>query len=95
MPCTKQRRGLAAAKHQHPHVLLERLTGAAALTWHPPLPAVQGNTLYKEGQFLKAAAAYTQGLKADPTHSVLYRCCRSPMCICVLLAWCRQHFRAF
>lgn len=39
---------------------------------------MQGNTLYKEGQFLKAAAAYTQGLKADPTHSVLYRCRRPP-----------------
>ncbi|PRW57250.1 serine threonine- phosphatase 5 [Chlorella sorokiniana] len=32
----------------------------------------QGNALYKEGHYLKAAAAYTQGLKADPSHSVLY-----------------------
>lgn len=60
-----------AAQRQHPTVLT-----IPALTRHPSLLAAQGNTLYKEGQYLKAAAAYTQGLKADPAHSVLYRCCR-------------------
>ena len=33
----------------------------------------QGNAEYKSGRFLKAAALYTQGLKADPNSSVLYR----------------------
>jgi tetratricopeptide (TPR) repeat protein len=33
----------------------------------------QGNALYKEGDYLKAAAAYTKGLKSDPNNHVLYR----------------------
>ena len=35
----------------------------------------QGNAEYKGGRFLKAAALYTQAIKADPDNaSVLYRC---------------------
>lgn len=33
----------------------------------------QGNTLFKEGDFLKAAAAYTKAIKQDPQSHVLYR----------------------
>lgn len=33
----------------------------------------QGNTLFKEGDFLKAAAAYTKAIKQDPQSNVLYR----------------------
>lgn len=33
----------------------------------------KGNAEYREGRFLKAAALYTQGLKADPGNAVLYR----------------------
>ncbi|KAL4426110.1 hypothetical protein ABPG77_002696 [Micractinium sp. CCAP 211/92] len=32
----------------------------------------KGNIEYRAGRFLKAAALYTQGLKADPTNAVLY-----------------------
>jgi tetratricopeptide (TPR) repeat protein len=32
----------------------------------------QGNAQHRSGNFLKAAALYTQGLKADPTNAVLY-----------------------
>jgi tetratricopeptide (TPR) repeat protein len=33
----------------------------------------QGNTLFKEGDFLKAAAAYTKAIKQEPQSHVLYR----------------------
>lgn len=36
----------------------------------------EGNALYKSKEWLKAAAAYTKGIKADPQHHVLYRCVR-------------------
>jgi hypothetical protein len=36
----------------------------------------EGNALYKSKEWLKAAAAYTKGIKADPNHHVLYRCVR-------------------
>lgn len=32
-----------------------------------------GNTLYREGQYLKAAAVYTKAIKDDPDDAVLYR----------------------
>ena len=33
----------------------------------------EGNKLFKEGDFLHAAAAYTKAIKQDPKNSVLYR----------------------
>ena len=36
----------------------------------------QGNAQFRAGQYLKAAALYTQALKADPGNAVLYRCGR-------------------
>ena len=33
----------------------------------------EGNRLYKEKNFLKAAATYTQAIKADKENGVLYR----------------------
>lgn len=33
----------------------------------------EGNKLFKEGSYLKAAAAYTRALKASPDNAVLYR----------------------
>lgn len=33
----------------------------------------QGNALYREGDYLKAAAAYSKAIKADPNNHVLYR----------------------
>lgn len=40
----------------------------------------QGNLEYRAGRFLKAAALYTQALKADPGNAVLYR--RAPTDSC-------------
>ena len=34
----------------------------------------QGNVEYKKGNWLKAAALYTKGIKEDPDNAVLYRC---------------------
>ena len=34
----------------------------------------QGNGEYKKGNWLKAAALYTKGIKEDPENAVLYRC---------------------
>jgi Flp pilus assembly protein TadD len=34
---------------------------------------VQGNDLFQAGDFLKAAAVYTQAIKLDPENAVLYR----------------------
>ena len=34
----------------------------------------QGNAAFRNGDFLKAAAAYTRAIKSDPSNSVLYRC---------------------
>lgn len=34
----------------------------------------QGNVEYAKRNYLKAAALYTQGLKADPQNATLYRC---------------------
>jgi tetratricopeptide (TPR) repeat protein len=34
----------------------------------------QGNALFKEKNYLKAAAVYTQAIKADPENAALYRC---------------------
>ncbi len=36
----------------------------------------RGNQLFQAGEFLKAAAAYTQAIKLDPDNAVLYRCVR-------------------
>ena len=33
----------------------------------------QGNEEYKRGNWLKAAAMYTKGIKEDPENAVLYR----------------------
>ncbi len=33
-----------------------------------------GNTLFREQQFLKAAAVYTKAIKESPDDAVLYRC---------------------
>lgn len=33
----------------------------------------QGNTFFKSGNYLKAAALYTQAIKLDPENSTLYR----------------------
>lgn len=33
----------------------------------------KGNDYFKEGNFLKAAALYTQAIKQDPNNSALYR----------------------
>lgn len=33
----------------------------------------EGNVHYKNGNFLKAAAVYTQAIKADPSNATLYR----------------------
>lgn len=33
----------------------------------------QGNKLFKEGEYLHAAAAYTKAIKKDPANPVLYR----------------------
>lgn len=33
----------------------------------------QGNAEFNNGNFLKAAALYTQAIKADPDNAVLYR----------------------
>ena len=33
----------------------------------------QGNSEFKSGNFLKAAALYTKAIKAEPSNSVLYR----------------------
>lgn len=33
----------------------------------------QGNALFKEGDFLRAAAAYTKAIKQEPHNHVLYR----------------------
>lgn len=33
----------------------------------------QGNEEYKKGNWLKAAALYTKGIKEDPDNAVLYR----------------------
>ena len=38
----------------------------------------EGNDLYKQGKYLKAAATYTQALKLDDANAVLYRCARPP-----------------
>ena len=34
----------------------------------------QGNEEYKKGNWLKAAALYTKGIKEDPENAILYRC---------------------
>ena len=34
----------------------------------------EGNVLFKNKEWLKSAAVYTKGIKADPEHAVLYRC---------------------
>jgi tetratricopeptide (TPR) repeat protein len=34
----------------------------------------QGNALYRDGDYLKAAAAYSKAIKQDPNHHVLFRC---------------------
>lgn len=34
----------------------------------------QGNALYRDGDFLKAAAAYSKAIKQDPNNHVLFRC---------------------
>ena len=34
----------------------------------------QGNEEYKKGNWLKAAALYTKGIKQDPENALLYRC---------------------
>lgn len=36
-----------------------------------------GNSEYKAGNYLKAAALYTKGLKEEPSSAVLYRCLTS------------------
>ena len=46
----------------------------------------QGNEEYKKGNWLKAAALYTKGIKEDPENAILYRYA-SPMpshvlCLC-------------
>lgn len=33
----------------------------------------QGNSEFKKGNYLKAAAAYTKGIKLDPENAVFYR----------------------
>jgi tetratricopeptide (TPR) repeat protein len=33
----------------------------------------QGNALYKDGDYLKAAAAYSKAIKQDPNNHVLFR----------------------
>lgn len=42
-----------------------------------PSPALslreQGNALFKQGNYLKAAAVYTQAIKADSSNAALYR----------------------
>lgn len=38
----------------------------------PPSLKDQGNALFKAGNFLKAAAVYTQAIKADPNNATLY-----------------------
>ena len=37
---------------------------------------VEGNALYKQGQYLKAAASYSKAIKLDKENGVLYRCVR-------------------
>ena len=37
----------------------------------------QGNAEYKAGNWLKAAALYSKGLKEDPGNAVLLRCAAS------------------
>ena len=50
-------------------------TAAAAAAAAADGLKAQGNAEYKGGSYLKAAALYTQAIKADPEHaSVLYRC---------------------
>lgn len=34
----------------------------------------QGNEFFKAGNYLKAAALYTQAIKQDPSNPTLYRC---------------------
>ena len=36
----------------------------------------EGNALYKQGQYLKAAASYSKAIKLDKENGVLYRCVR-------------------
>ena len=35
----------------------------------------QGNAFFKAGNYLKAAALYTQAIKKDPSNATLYRFC--------------------
>lgn len=35
----------------------------------------QGNEFFKAGNYLKAAALYTQAIKKDPSNATLYRFC--------------------
>lgn len=57
----------------------------------------QGNALYKEGQYLHAAAAYSKAIKEDPANHVLYRCCKNPLMytdpVCELAAWQQRWFQ--
>lgn len=57
----------------------------------PPAAAValkdQGNEQFKSGNYLKAAALYTQAIKLDPDNATLYRF-GSVLFLLVLVAWC-------
>lgn len=59
---------------------------AAEATTGPPPPALgaegggerpslkdQGNEFFKAGNYLKAAALYTQAIKSEPSNAALYR----------------------
>lgn len=45
----------------------------------------EGNTHFKAGNFLKAAALYTQAIKKDPENAALYRSSLLPSCTSQLL----------
>jgi hypothetical protein len=47
---------------------------AAATAVTPPSLREQGNALFKEKNYLKTAAVYTQAIKADPENATVYRC---------------------
>jgi hypothetical protein len=45
----------------------------AATTSTVPDWKSEGNLEYRNKNYLKAAALYTKGIKADPTNAILYR----------------------
>ncbi|KAH9555229.1 hypothetical protein CY35_08G104000 [Sphagnum magellanicum] len=71
---------------------------AAATAVTPPSLREQGNALFKEKNYLKTAAVYTQAIKADPENAAVYRCLSesladAEMAIKLRPTWKKGYFR--